>query len=389
VLAKPFLLAAGAIYRRAFGTVGRLAGQNALRNPRRTAATASALMIGLALVATMSIVGASAKASIDKAIGENFLGDLVVSNAIGVPFSPAIADQIEKTDGVQAVARFRYGIGQIDGDGQGLTGVDPASLRDVVKLDMVAGSVDDLATGTVIVSQSKAEEEGIEVGDALEVTMPTGEKSYDIVGIHEDSPVLGYPYTTTLTTMRKAGFQDADNYVLVVNEPDAAAAGVREEVERQTASNPLVTVKDQQGYAEEQRGPIDQMLLLIYALLGLALVIAILGILNTLALSVIERTREVGLLRAIGLGRRQLRTMIRLEAIVIAVLGAVLGVGMGVVFGLVLMTSLREEGLEVVSVPTTQLLVFVLASALVGVLAAVFPARRGARLDVLTAIATE
>jgi putative ABC transport system permease protein len=131
------------------------------------------------------------------------------------------------------------------------------------------------------------------------------------------------------------------------------------------------------------------MLLLIYALLGLALVIAVLGIVNTLALSVIERTREVGLLRAIGLSRRQLRTMIRLEAIVIAVLGAVLGVGMGLVFGLALMTSLADEGLEVVQVPVGQLAAYGVAAGLVGVLAAVFPARRAARLDVLRAVATE
>ena len=150
-----------------------------------------------------------------------------------------------------------------------------------------------------------------------------------------------------------------------------------------------MTVKDQAGYAAEQRGPIDQMLILIYALLGLALVIAVLGIVNTLALSVIERTREVGLLRAIGLSRRQLRRMVRLEAVVIAVLGALLGVAMGIVFGLALMVSLRDQGLEVIAVPGVQLVAFVLASAVVGVLAALLPARRAARLDVLRAIATE
>jgi putative ABC transport system permease protein len=164
---------------------------------------------------------------------------------------------------------------------------------------------------------------------------------------------------------------------------------VQSAVEAQTAELPTVTVKDQAGFADEQRAPIDQLLLLIYALLGLALVIAVLGIVNTLALSVIERTREVGLLRAIGLGRRQLRRMIRLEAIVIAVLGAVLGVGMGVVFGLALMTSLADDGLEVIQVPVVQLVLYVVAAGLVGVLAAVFPARRAARLDVLRAIATE
>jgi putative ABC transport system permease protein len=148
-------------------------------------------------------------------------------------------------------------------------------------------------------------------------------------------------------------------------------------------------VKNQQEYAAAQRAPIDKLLTLIYALLGLALVIAVLGIVNTLALSVIERTREVGLLRAIGLSRAQLRRMVRLEAVAIAVLGAVLGVGLGVLFGVALMTSLKDQGLDVTAVPVGQLAGFVAASGLVGVLAAVLPARRAARLDVLQAIATE
>ena len=150
-----------------------------------------------------------------------------------------------------------------------------------------------------------------------------------------------------------------------------------------------MTVKDQDGFAAEQRAQFDQLLVMVYALLALALVIAVLGIVNTLALSVIERTREVGLLRAIGLSRAQLRRMITLESVVISVLGALLGVAMGLVFGIALMYSLRDEGLEVISVPGLQLVVFLVLSLVIGVLAAVFPARRAARLDVLQAIATE
>ena len=152
---------------------------------------------------------------------------------------------------------------------------------------------------------------------------------------------------------------------------------------------PIVTVKDQAAFADEQRAPIDQLVLMIFALLGLALVIAVLGIVNTLALSVIERTREVGLLRAIGLSRGQLRLMITLESVVIAVLGAVLGVVLGICFGIAMMYAVRDEGLEVISLPWAQLAVFLAASVVVGVLAAVFPSRRAGRLDVLRAIATE
>ncbi|RYU13446.1 ABC transporter permease [Nocardioides iriomotensis] len=391
VISRPVVGLAAVLYRRIYGSVGTLAGQNALRNPRRTAATASALMIGLALVTTMSILGSSAKDSVDKTIEENFYGDLVVSNVIGVPFSTSIADKIEKTDGVASVSRLRYAIAQVDGDGQGVMGVDPTSLRAAANVPMVEGELTDLDDGKVLISDSRAEDENVGVGDTVTISFPNGKEDLEVAGIYttDNNTVLFYPYTLTLSTLADAGFQAADNYLLIQTEPGADVAALQRTIEEQTAELPTVTVKDQQGFAEEQRAPIDQMLLLIYALLGLALVIAVLGIINTLALSVIERTREVGLLRAIGLGRSQLRRMIRLEAIAIAVLGAVLGVGMGLVFGLALMSSLADEGLEVITVPTLQLVGYVLAAGFVGVLAAVFPARRAARLDVLQAIATE
>jgi putative ABC transport system permease protein len=389
VLGRPLVAVLAAGYRRAFGAVGALAGQNAARNPRRTAATASALMIGLALVTTMAILGASAKASVDRAVAENFTGDVVVSNSIGTAFSPSVADRIERTPGVRSVTRMRYGVGEIDGERQGLTGVDPGGLTSTVDLQMESGSADDLRDGTVLVSRSRAEEDGLAVGDEISYAMPNGVQRYEVVGVHADSPVLSYPFTTTLGTLEQAGFAVADNFVLVDADAGTDTAELVRRLERQTADLPTVTVKDQAGFAEEQRGPIDQLLTLVYALLGLALVIAVLGIVNTLALSVVERTRELGLLRAIGMSRRQLRRMVRLEAVVIAVLGAALGALMGSAFGLALLTSLRDEGLEVIAFPSGQLVGFVVASAVVGILAAVFPARRAARLDVLEAIATE
>jgi putative ABC transport system permease protein len=389
VISRPVVAVATAFYRRVYGTVGNLAGQNSLRNPRRTAATASALMIGLALVTTMSILGSSAKASVDKTIEENFFGDLVVSNVIGMPFSPAIADGIETVEGVDVVSRMRYANMSFDAE-NGVAGIEPDSLTELAALPMVEGSFDDLREGTVAVRESVAEDKGLEIGDPVTMSFPTGEKKLELVGIYQDNdPVIWLSYATTLQTLVDGGYPAADSYLLITVDEGADVATVQTAVEEQTSELPTVTVKDQAGFAEEQRAPIDQMLLLIYALLGLALVIAVLGIVNTLALSVIERTREVGLLRAIGLSRTQLRRMVRLEAIVIAVLGAVLGVGMGIVFGLALMNSLADEGLEVVVVPGWQLLGYVVAAGLVGVLAALFPARRAARLDVLRAIATE
>ena len=387
VISRPFLAGTRVVYVGLFGTVGNLAAQNSLRNPRRTAATASALMIGLALACTMAIVGDSAKASVDRTIEENFVGDYVVSNLFGQGFSPSIADEMERVEGVEVVVRQRFGLGEIDGEPEGVGGVDPATVTQAVDLEVTSGSLDDLAEGTALLSQEYAAEHDLARGDELDVEVPGGTTELGVVGVFADNPVVQFPILTTNQTLLDMGFADQDNY-LIIN-ADGGVSGVQERLEAVVADLPIVTVKDQAGFAEEQRGPIDQLVLMIFALLGLALVIAVLGIVNTLALSVIERTREVGLLRAIGLSRAQLRRMITLESVVISVLGALLGVAMGLVFGVALMYSLRDEGLEVISVPGTQLTVFLALSLVIGVLAAVFPARRAARLDVLKAIATE
>ncbi len=389
VVARPFLVVAALVYRRVFGTVGTLAGQNALRNPRRTAATASALMIGLALVTTMAIVGASSKASVDKSVEENFVGDFVISNIVGTPMSPQIAREVRTLPGVDSVARLRWGVAEVAGDRQGLMGIDPTQLSAISRVSMVAGSFADLDDHSVVVLKRAATGKGLSVGDTMTWKMPAGTRKLRVVGIFESNPILYFPYVTTIEALTEAGFQKADSMLIVDRARGADPATVQATLEEATRDLPTVTVKDEQGFAAEQRQPIDRMLTLIYAMLALALVIAILGIVNTLALSIIERTREVGLLRAVGLGRRQLRRMVGLESVVIAVLGTVLGVGMGVIFGVTLMTSLRDEGLEAIVVPYGQLLGFVGTAVVVGVLAAIFPARRAARLDVLRAISSE
>jgi putative ABC transport system permease protein len=177
--------------------------------------------------------------------------------------------------------------------------------------------------------------------------------------------------------------------VLVKLQTGANAADVKAELEQATAKLPIITVKNQREYAAEQRAPIDRLVLIIYALLGLALVIAVLGVVNTLGLSIIERTREIGLLRAIGVDRAQMRRMVSLESVAIAVLGAVLGIAMGLVFGVSLMASLRDQGLEVTRIPWGSLAAYLVVAVLIGLLAARLPARRAARLDVLRAIGTE
>jgi putative ABC transport system permease protein len=383
VISKPLLSVARRTYARAFGSVGNLAGQNSLRNPRRTAATASALMIGLALACTMAIVGDSAKASVDKSVAENFVGDFVVSNVIGQGFSPTIGDQMEQVGGVDRVIRERFASAERGRGNQFVAAVDPTNI-DALELDISDGGA--LGDGSVMLQRSWADDEDLEVGDDVELDFPAGKRTLSVAGIFEDNPVVAAPVLMTLGDYRAAGFPDSDNVLILFTDD---SPGIQDRLDAVVADLPVVTVKDQGEFAQEQREPIDQFVLMIFALLGLALVIAVLGIVNTLALSVIERTREVGLLRAIGLSRGQLRLMITLESVVIAVLGAVLGVVLGLGFGVALMYAVRDQGLEVISVPVGQLAVFLVLSVVIGVLAAVFPARRAARLDVLRAIATE
>ena len=387
VICRPFLAAARATYTRLFGPVGNLAGQNALRNPRRTTATASALMIGLTLACAMAIIGASAKASVDKAVEENFVGDYVVSNVFGGEFNPSIAEEMAALEGVTAVVRQRFQLVEdTEGDDhRGLTAIEPTDVPRL-ELEAVEGDLADFTDETVMVSESYADDEGVGVGDTVELKVPAGTVKWPVSAVFAENPVLFSRVVTTLPTLSGAGFEPADNALIIFAEEGAdlqvSLDGIVEEL-------PIVTVKDQEAFAAEQREPIDQFVLIIFALLGLALIIAVLGIVNTLALSIIERTREVGLLRAIGLSRRQLGTMIRLESVLISLLGASLGVVLGIGFGVALMRALRDEGLEVISVPLGQMAVFLLVSLVIGVLAALLPARRAGRLDVLRAIATE
>lgn len=400
LLGRPLVLGLGWLYRKAFGVVGSMATQNSLRNPRRTAATASALMIGVALVTLMSIFGASAKASIDKVIATDLTADYVVSNAIGQSFSPQVAQKVAAVPGVQESVRTRQASVDVDNLGKPspvwVMGVDPAFVTSVSRLKVLDGSLADFGTAgadgkhAVLLEQSSAKQLGLKVGDTRGWSFQGGEtKQFTVAAIYAKNQMVGTAPLFTIDELDSLGVPDKDDSVYVTRAVGASATSVLTGIEAALADLPTVTVKDQAAFAAEQRAPIDQMLTIIYALLGLAVVIAVLGIINTLALSVIERTREIGLLRAVGLSRRQLRSMLRLESVVIALLGATLGVLMGLGFGVAIQRSLAGEGFDTLVVPWTQLLFFLGLAVLVGVLAALWPGRRAAKVDILRAIATE
>ncbi len=388
VLAKPFIRAAGVLLPRVAGRTGHLARENALRNPRRTAATSSALMIGLALVTGFSILGSSANASVEALIDDTLKADYVVSTGVGQPFTPKVADELAAVDGVESVAPTRFGSGRFDDTEKTFSAFEPEGLNQALHLDFVEGDVAGLADSGLLVDQSTAETEGWELGESVELLVANGKsEAVTVGGIYRDNDGLG-SVLISMDTYNATGGAQLDRYVYVNLADDADPATVRADLERVTGAYPVVDLKDTDDFKDEQKGQVQQMLTLINALLVLSVLIAVLGVVNTLALSVIERTRELGLLRAVGMSRRQLRRMVRLESVVISIYGAALGLVLGSVFGVSLVRALGDMGINTLQVPAGQLLGFLLLGAVIGVIAATFPARRAGRLKVLDAIAT-
>ncbi len=388
LLGQPVTWALGHAYRAVFGAVGRLAQLNAVRNPRRTAATASALMIGLTLITTMAILGQSAKTSVEGIVSGSVRGDFAVS-AFQSQMAPAVGDRIAKVAGVQEVVRARSALITFDGRPMFLYATRQQDFNRTVEQTLVAGEFT-TAPNSVIAEKEWADERGLSTDSTFQATLQGKPTTFTVTGLFTvaDGAGVGNVHTT-FSTLEAAGVAPMDDQYTVYADPGADVPQVLKRVEEVVKDQPLITVLDQAGIAKQATSQIDTMLTVIYALLALAVIIAVLGIVNTLALSVIERTREIGLLRAVGLTRPQTRRMITLEAVVVAVLGAMLGVGMGLVFGVALQRTLADQGLGTLDIPWLQLGAFLAVSVVVGILAAVLPARNAARLDILDAIATE
>ncbi len=388
VAARPFARALGALLPRLAGTAGRLARDNAQRNPRRTAATASALMVGLTLVTGFGVLGASANASVDALVDDALRADYVVSTAVGQPFTPEVADRLRGLDEVAAVLQERFTQVQLDGQAVFAAAVDAATLDRGLTLEYLSGSSDGLAGRGVLVDETTAEARGWEVGDTVEAVSAGGQRAQLTVGgVYAGNQAVG-SVVVSLETDAALGGPALDRYVYVVLAEGTDAGAGRAAIESVVESYPVVSLKDRDEFAGEQKGQVDQVLLLINALLVLSVVIAVLGIVNTLAMSVLERTREIGLLRAVGMTRRQLRRTVRLEAVLISVYGSVLGLVLGLVLGVSLTRALADQGITELVVPGGRLVGFLVLGALIGVVAAAWPARRAARMQVLDAIAT-
>jgi len=399
LLVRPVIRVLGGAFPALFGSVGRMSQRNALRNPRRTGATAAALMVGLALVGGMSVASASMTKSFDHQIDKTLGADFVIQNSNFVPFSQELTDKVRGTEGAGLVVRQRFtpvAVRLPDGKRIETTAAayDPR-LDDVAHITYAEGNTAAaLGDGRIAMDVKFAKKHDVRVGSTIPVEFPAGRRTELTVGALTDQDAAeGFGMQGGLYF----GFGTIEKYVpggqdstLYVNAGSGTSADqLRARLEKALDPYPQVQVRDQADYKKLIHDQIAVLLYLVYALLGLAIVIAVLGVVNTLALSVVERTREIGLLRAIGLARRQLRRMIRLESVVIAVFGAVLGLALGIVWGVCVQQVLALQGMKALAIPWTTIVAVVVGSAVVGIVAALLPALRASRMNVLAAIAHE
>lgn len=387
-LSRPVLTGLGFLVR-PFGPIGRMAKSNAIRNPRRTAATAFALTLGLMLVTAIGMLGSSAKASISDLVDKGVTADYILAGPqgqlIGVPLAATPA--VQQVPGVQDVVAF-HGIVLKVGDKQVTGTVPEGPMKDVLNYDVRHGT-DQLGDNDIMVSETYAADHNWTVGQQVDVTSLDFKKyRVTVAGVYKDTQLLGSLvapmalYEKTVPPSYQSSF-----LVLLKAKPGADLTTMRSDLVKATEKYVIVQVEDRNDFKGAQGKQIDTLLAILYGLLALAVVIAILGIVNTLALSVVERRREIGMLRAVGMQRPQVRRSIYLESMLIAVFGAVVGVVLGIGLGEGFLRTLKDLGIATIAVPWGQIVIMVLASGVVGVLAALWPAVRAARTPPLAAIA--
>jgi putative ABC transport system permease protein len=389
LFARPLSGAIGRPFRRRIA--GRLGTENADRNPRRTASTAAALMIGLGLVAFVSVFAASLKASVTALFDRTLAADLILSSSSFSGFSTQLARDLAQDPKLSVVSAVRQAEAQVDGSSTFIGGIDPSTVSSVMNIEMGSGSVEDLTQpNTVMVTKEVADSNGWAVGDTIDMKFAaTGDQTLRIVGIFNSNELLA-DYNVSLQTYDANIEQLSDVNVFLDVAPGVSIEDAKADVETLLkARYPNVDVNDQADFKQQSLQQVDSVFAIVYVLLALSIFISTFGIINTLGLSIYERIRELGLLRAIGMSRKQVRRMIRVEAVIIAVLGAVLGIVIGIVFGWVMQLALKGVGIDRLAVPFGQLFFMLILAAVLGVIAAIWPARKASRIDVLQAISYE
>ncbi|MEV8475128.1 FtsX-like permease family protein [Streptomyces sp. NPDC051173] len=388
LLAAPVIRLTGRLTRR-FGVVGHLARENALRDPRRTAATASALMISTALVAGLAVIGNSTSQALDRQAAAGLGADYVIStrgNMDGI--DPAAVQRVAGTPGVRTATAVADSTVFIGGNARGIAGVDPATVKDVMKLDLTSGTLADLGPGRIALSAAVAREHGVRAGGEVNARIGRDQefRKYTVAAVYKDNPIADAALGARTEVARNSYVPDSVQRILV--RTDAVAKNTEDRLRTAVGNNPLLKVQDREQIVREAAGSMGDLLTLMYGLLAIGVVIASLGIVNTLAMSVTERTREIGALRAIGMDRAGIRRMIRLESVTVAAFGTLLGLAGGL-FSAWAVGSLADGAMEhyALAMPWGTLLLICAVSLAIGAVAAAVPARRAAALSPLEAVA--
>ncbi|SCK10739.1 ABC transporter permease [Streptomyces sp. WMMB 322] len=388
LLSRP-LIAAAAPFMRIFGVAGKLARQNSVRNPRRTAATASALMIGLTLITGLTVVAGSVQQAVEKMATDSLRADYTVSMANQTPLSADVERKLLREDQVESVSPMRNSPARVGSSTEYLTGVNGSTISDLTDLPFVSGGWDGLSGNKAVVDKDTAERKKWKTGSTFPVTFEDGKKTrMTVSGVYEGNELIRGIMLDTGTL--DPHMKQLSSMQVMVKTKEGASSSVKASLEKALGDNPAVLVQDEKDVTESIAKIFTLMLNMLYGLLAMAVVVAVLGVVNTLAMSVFERSQEIGMLRAIGLDRRGIKRMVRLESLVISLFGGVLGIGLGVFFGWaagkVVGLSLSTYSLVL---PWERIGIFLGLAAVVGMLAALWPARRAARLNMLTAIKTE
>ncbi len=397
-IVSPLASLVGRPIERLRGVTGRLARENTLRNPSRTATTSAALMIGVALVVFAAVFASSATKSVGDALDQTFAGDLTISNTDGFsPISPDIARQVAKVDGVETVSPISGAPGEIETSTPTkalITGLDPSTLTQVAKLDWTDGD-DSTLTGLqpdeAIVEQKWAEDNGVSVGDDLNVKTSTGEEvPVRIVGsVRDRVQLLVATLALPIDTVREKFDARQDFAILIGYASGADPTATRDRIDKLLEDRfPQAQARNQQELKQQQEDGINQLLALIYVLLALSVIVSLFGVVNTLVLTIYERTREIGMLRAIGASKSQIRRMVRYESVITAMIGALIGAAIGLLVAIAAVEALKDDGL-VLGIPVVGIIFVLIAAGFAGVLAGIWPARRASKIEVMEALQYE
>ena len=389
-VARPIALWIGRPIEKLRGVTGAMARQNAARNPKRTARTAAPVLIGVALVTAFTAFASSVKAEIRDTIGSQFRGDYVVSapnNGFG-GLTPTLVDELGSMPQVGQATAFGYATIKINGKGEFVQVIDPQTSAGLFEIEMVQNTQQSLTPGGILVSESRAKSRGWTIGSKIELTMVDGTtKELELQGTFKPSGFFS-PYFIDRQVFVGSNNSYFDSVIYLRLKDGVSAAEAHDSLAAATTDKGLGELQSRDEFIDSQSGQVNQILGLIYGLLALSVIIAIVGIVITLLLSVFERKREIGLLRAIGMTRKQVRSTVRWESVITSMIGAVVGVVLGILMGVILMAVLADNGVSAFRLSIGSTIVILVLSFIIGVLAAVYPARRATKIEIIQAIAT-